>query len=319
MFTPLDHESGVRRLLVAAGQAPSVLNTQPWRFRVPGRELVEVYADPERRLRVSDPRGRNQHVSCGAALLNLRLAVRTAGRRPMVFLLPSPEEQPDLLAAVRLGAAIPATTEHRELYDLVPARRTSRRPYFDRRIPPAVMAELRLAASREGARLVTLDRHGTADLLEYAAMAEDELSRDHDYRAELAAWTVRGPLYDGVADYALAPRASRDPSPVRDFGRQHGEARFEERPQLAVLTTPGDRPADWLRAGQALQRMLLVATRHGVSASYLNQPLDLRDMRKRRDPHHRRGHPQMIIRLGYGPYVPRSPRRPAAELESALV
>ncbi|TMS00276.1 Acg family FMN-binding oxidoreductase [Nonomuraea basaltis] len=317
MFAPLDHESGVRRLLVAAGQAPSVLNTQPWRFRVAGHELVELYSDAERRLRVSDPRGRSRHVSCGAALFNLRLAVRTAGRRPMVFLLPAPEEEPDLLAAVRVGAALPATAEQRELYDLIPVRRTSRRPFFDRRIPPAVMAELRLAASREGARLVPLDRHGTADTLDYAAMAEDELSHDHDYRAELSAWTMRGALYDGVPDYAHGPHALRDPSPTRHFGRQHGAARFEERPQLSVLTTAGDRPVDWLRAGQALQRVLLVAARHGVSASFLNQPLDLRDMRRRRDPHHRRGHPQMIIRFGYGPYVSRSPRRPAAELELA--
>ena len=79
----------------------------------------------------------------------------------------------------------------------------------------------------------------------------------------------------------------------------------------------GDRPIDWLRAGQALQRVLLVAARHGVSASFLNQPLDLRDMRGRRDPHHHRGHAQMIIRFGYGPHLPRSPRRPATELETA--
>ncbi|MEO3867630.1 hypothetical protein ABGB18_02235 [Nonomuraea sp. B12E4] len=315
MFTPLVHESGVRRLLVAAGQAPSVLNTQPWRFRVAGRELVELYADAERHLRVSDPRGRNQHVSCGAALFNLRLAVRTAGWRPMVFLLPSPEAEPDLLAAVRVGTALPATAEQRQLYDLIPVRRTSRRPFWDRRIPPAVMAELCLAASREGARLMPLDRHGTADTLDYAAIAEDELSRDHDYRAELAAWTMRGALYDGVPDCAQGPRPLHDPSPTRDFGRRQGETRFEERPQLAVLTTMGDRPVDWLRAGQALQRVLLVAARHGVSASFLNQPLDLRDMRRRRDPRHRRGHPQMITRLGYGPHVPRSPRRPATELE----
>lgn len=94
---------------------------------------------------------------------------------------------------------------------------------------------------------------------------------------------------------------------------------FEEHLLLAVLTTPGDRPLDWLRAGQALERVLLVATGHGLSASFLNQPLDLRDMRRRRDPHHRRGHPQMIIRLGYGPYVARPPLRPASELETSHV
>jgi nitroreductase len=315
MSTQLASELGVRRLLVAAGQAPSVLNTQPWRFRVVRHEFVELHADPDRQLRVSDPRGRNQHISCGAALFNLRLAIRTCGHKPMAFLLPAPGHEPDLLAAVRVGAAQPASAAQRELYDLIPVRRTSRQPFFERRIPHERMAELRWAAAREGAGLAWLDRHSTLDTLDYAAIAEDELSRDHDYRAELAAWTMPGAHYDGMPGYTHGPYAVQDPPPVRDFGRHDGEARFEERPQLAVLTTMGDRPADWLRAGQALQRVLLVATQHGLSASFLNQPLDLRDMRRRRDPHHRRGHPQMIIRLGYGPHVARSPRRPATELE----
>ncbi|MEV6160208.1 hypothetical protein AB0L53_58725 [Nonomuraea sp. NPDC052129] len=106
------------------------------------------------------------------------------------------------------------------------------------------------------------------------------------------------------------PAAVGDMDPIRDFGRRTGSARFEPNPQLAVLTTATDEPLDWLRAGQALQRVLLVAAKHAVSASFLNQPLDLRDMRRHKDSHHRRGHPQMIMRLGYGPPVPRAPRRP---------
>ncbi|SEM27552.1 Acg family FMN-binding oxidoreductase [Nonomuraea pusilla] len=315
MSTTLAADLGVRRLLTAAGQAPSVLNTQPWRFEVVHREFVELLADPDRRLRVSDPRGRSLHVSCGAALFNLRLAVSTSGRRPVVWLLPDPEEEPELLAAVRAGDRRPATAEQRELYELLPVRRTNRLPFTGDRVPAAVWDELRTAASREGATLVRLDRRGVAETLDYAAIAEEELAHDHDYQAELRAWTMPGARFDGMPDHVQGPRPLRDPAPVRDFGRHAYAARFEERPQLAVLTTPGDRPLDWLRAGQALQRVLLLATLRGLSASFLNQPLDLRDMRARRDPHHRRGHPQMIIRLGYGAPVGRSPRRPATELE----
>lgn len=307
---------GVRRLLVAAGRAPSVCNTQPWRFRVlPGRR-IELLADPDRRLRVADPRGRSLTVSCGAALFNLRLALRCAGLRPLVWPLPDPEHHPLLLAAVRTAEARPATGETRVLYELIPVRRTSREPFSDRPVPPRVLAELRIAASREGATLVPLERDAAAEMLEYAAIAEDELAADPAYRAELAAWTMPGARFDGVPACTQGPRPLRDPAPVRDFGRHERQARFEEHPQLAVLTTIGDRPLDWLRAGQALQRVLLTATRHGLSASFLNQPLDLRDLRRRRDPHHRRGHAQMIIRLGYGPHVPGSPRRPAGELET---
>ncbi|WP_240778010.1 hypothetical protein [Nonomuraea basaltis] len=205
MSLAFDSDLALRRLVVAAGQAPSVHNTQPWRFRVPDGELIELFADLDRRLRVGDPRGRNQLVSCGAALFNLRLAVRTGGRRPMVWLLPNPEEEPELLAAVRMGAALPASAEQLELYNMIPIRRTSRRPYFTRTLPPAVLVELRLAASREGARLVPLDRHRAADTLEHAALAEDELSRDHAYLAELAAWTMPRARHDGVPGYTLGP------------------------------------------------------------------------------------------------------------------
>ncbi|MGP3915954.1 Acg family FMN-binding oxidoreductase [Nonomuraea sp. 10N515B] len=300
----------VRRLLVAAGEAPSVHNTQPWRFEVRGDDVFELLSDWDRWLPVSDPRGRSLHVSCGAALFNLRIAARAAGRRPDVRLLPDPEKAPDLLATVDLEARGLPTAEAREMYDLIPVRRTNRMPYDERLIPAHVLSALRTAASMERARLILLDRRSADDMLDYAALAQDELARDSKYVAELAAWTsghgvpsyVHGPLADGVVD------------PIRDFGRRACSARFEPRPQLAVLTTAGDEPMDWLRAGQALERVLLVAARHGVSASFLNQPLDLRDMRRHSDPHHRRGHPQMIMRLGYGPIAPRAPRRPVSEL-----
>ncbi|GII81674.1 nitroreductase [Sphaerisporangium rufum] len=312
---------GFRRLLAAAGQAPSVHNTQPWRLRavrdrVARGHAVELLADRDRRLRVADPRGRSLHVSCGAALFNLRLAVSVAGRRPLVRLAPGEPETPDLLAVVRPGEAVPATEAERELYAAIGRRRTNREPFADRPLPPWVLADLRIAASREGAFLVVPGRHGGGELLECVAIAEDELARDRDYLAELRAWTMRGARHDGLPAHVLGPRPAGEPAPVRDFGRHPDRppVPFEARPHLAVLTTPGDRPVDWLRAGQALQRVLLVATAHGVSASFLNQPLDLRDLRRHTDPRHRRGHPQMIIRLGYGPEVPRAPRRPPAEL-----
>ncbi|MEU4512928.1 hypothetical protein AB0G05_25825 [Nonomuraea wenchangensis] len=300
----------VRRLIVAAGQAASVNNTQPWRFRVLHGELVELLADWDRWLRVSDPRGRSLHVSCGAALLNLRVAARAAGRTPGVRLLPDPDRRPDLLAVTQIALRGRSSAESRELYDLIPVRRTNRMPFHDRPVPAAVLAELRAAAAMERARLIVLDRRAAMDVLDHAAIAEDELARDEEYLAELRAWTGGR----GVPPYVQGPMASGRVDPVRDFGRRRGEACFEPYPQLAVLTTAGDGPLDWLRAGQALQRVLLVAAGREVSASFLNQPLDLRDMRRRADPRTTHGHPQMILRLGYGPVVARAPRRPVGDL-----
>lgn len=311
MIAPLATEFGVRRLLVAASAAPSALNTQPWRFRIVSRDFVELFGDPGRQLVVSDPRGRSLHVSCGAALFNLRLAIKQAGFRPLVWLQPNAGFQPWLLAAVHMAEAGPPSAEDRLLYAVISARRTNREPYQRKAIPPAVLAELSTAAAREGATLMHLDRPAVADMLEYAAMAEDELAVDAAYLAELARWALPG--------YVRGPRSEADPPPTRWLGDRDRSAVFEARPRLAVLTTQGDRPIDWLRAGQALQRVLLTATARGLSASFLNQPLDLRDMRERTDPRHRRGHPQMIIRFGYGPAVPRVPRRPTAELEAPRI
>ncbi|GAA0410044.1 nitroreductase [Microbispora corallina] len=317
MNSPFATHVAFTRLLCAAGQAPSVLNTQPWRIKAVRGEFAELLADPDRRLRVGDPRGRSLHVSCGAALFNLRLAVRTAGHRPLVWLLPNTAEEPRLLAAVRVSTSGPASWRTRDLYEGIGLRHTNREPFSEWRIPEHVLTDLRDAAAREGARLVVLGRRASAGLLECVAVADDELAGDAAYQAELRAWTMGGSRGEGLPTYVQGPACADDPAPVRDFGMHggRGPVRFEPRPQLAVLTTAGDGPADWLRAGQALQRVLLTATVHGVSASFLNQPLDLRDMRGRRDPHHRDGHLQMIVRLGYGPPVPRAPRRPPAELK----
>ncbi|WP_113701226.1 Acg family FMN-binding oxidoreductase [Nonomuraea lactucae] len=310
MTTAHTVDLAVRRLLVAAGQAPSMLNTQPWRFRVRHGPVIELLADWDRWLPVSDPRGRSLHVSCGAALYNLRIAARAAGRRPAVRLLPDVQRAPEVLACVDIDVRGPATAEARQLYELIPYRRTNRAPFDERGIPARVLADMRAAASTERARLLFLDRRSATDLLDYAAIAQDQLAGNGDYLIELAAWTTG----HGVPAHVQGPRAIGDVDPIRDFGHRTGKARFEPHPRLAVLTTAGDEPIDWLRAGQALQHMLLAATGHGVSASFLNQPLDLRDMRRRTDPHHRCGHPQMIMRLGYGPAVPRAPRRPITEL-----
>ncbi len=319
MSSPLGTDTGVRRLLAAAGQAPSILNTQPWRFRVVRGEFAELIADYDRRLRVIDPRGRSLHVSCGAALFNLRLAARVSGYRPLVWLLPDPDEQPTVLAAVRTAETATSSSRARAMYADISVRRTNREPYSGKRVPASVLAELRTAASREGASLIPLGHNSSAELLEYVAIADEELAKDHDYLAEINAWTMGGGHYDGMPSAVLGPRPENDPAPVRDFGitrpaQPRPTAEFEQWPQLAVLTTLGDGPLDWLHAGQALERVLLTASVFGVSVSFLNQPLDLRDMRGRTDPQHRRGHAQMILRLGYGPAVPRAPRRPPAEL-----
>jgi len=309
-------EALVAELLHAATLAPSMHNTQPWRFRVIWDiETIELYADPDRMLPRSDPHGRAVHIACGAALFNLRVAAAMAGRQAVARLLPVPAE-PSLLATVRLGGQHRPDEADRELYAAIPARHTNRGPYSGRPVPPGVLAELAAAAQVEGAALSLPGHDETYRLLRLIADAECDLIGDPAYQEELARWAGGERDKDGIPGGAAGPRDPRGSTPVRDFlpGHTVGYAWFEEQPQLAVLSTAASTGTDWLRAGQALQRVLLTATQHGIAASPLTQPLETSDAWQVRDPVSGRGTPQLILRIGYGLPVPATPRRPVSDV-----
>jgi nitroreductase len=311
-------EEMVAELVAAATLAPSMHNTQPWRFRFdPAGETISLYADPARMLPVADPDGRSLHISCGAALFNLRLAVAVAGRQPVVRLIPDPG-QPLLLATLRVAGPGHVQQQELELRTAIASRRTNRSPFSSRPIPPGVLAELAEAARIEGGQLHFPDRQEVTRLLHLAQEAEQELLADSAYRVELARWTGGARDDQGIPEEAFGPRDPSGATPVRDFtAARPGPARyawFEDEPQLAVLATSFDDPADWLRAGQALERVLLVATVRGVAASPLTQPLEVADSWLVRDPQSGMEYPQMILRLGYGLPVGSAPRRPVCEV-----
>jgi nitroreductase len=305
-------------LLRLATLAPSMHNTQPWRFRVlRADQTIELYADPSRMLKCADPHGRAVHIACGAALFNLRLAVAVAGREPVVRLFPDPG-QPLLLAALRLAAPYRPSGDDAELHAAIAARHTNRGPFSNRPVPPGVLAELVQAASAEGATLHLPDHEETARLLCLVSDAERDLLADPGYRAELARWAGGNRDRDGVPSGALGPRDPAGRTPVRDFTPDRheplGYAWFEEAPRLAVLSTAGGTRKDWMHAGQALQRALLTATLRGIAAAPLTQPLETADAWLVRDPQAGTEQPQMILRLGYGLPVPASPRRPVGDV-----
>ncbi|MEU6548811.1 nitroreductase family protein [Streptomyces sp. NPDC046915] len=308
----------VESLLAAAVAAPSIHNTQPWRFRPDfANQVLEVRSAPERTLPLTDPMHRAQYLSVGAAVFNLRLAALHLGRRPEVRLLPDPDE-PGLLAAVRLTGPHGADDRPSDpgLHQAIAQRHTSRTPFTGRPVPEPIVAEMTAAAHAAGARLHVPDIAGTRRLLRLTATAEAR-NRAHPARiAETRTWiTVPGSdVPYGIPLTALGPQDAGRRIPMRDFTGALPAFRrpavwFERHVQLGLLWTPHDRRVDWLRAGEALQYVLLTATARGLRTSFLNQAMEWPDLRAATAlAGHKRCHPHVLIRFGYGRDGARTPR-----------
>ena len=310
-----------RHLAALAGRAPSLHNTQPWRFTVSG-DAIELRADPSRRLSV-DPDGREMLISCGAALYGLRLAVRSLGYLPEGEILPGPAGQ-RTLARVRLGAAAPMTADERRMLAAVPHRHTHRSPFEVGPLPAGLFARLQDDAHAEGATLTEIEP-GPAlrRLTAMVAAAGRRQDRDPRSRAEISRWShgVTSPARDGVPAHAFPAEPARTPAqlPQRDFdlGRGLGLAPAcgPPPPVIAELFTAGDSELDWLRAGQALYRLLLRAAAEWVFARLNTQPLEnplTRTLIK--EGLELPGAPQMLLALGVSRTAHATARRAAADL-----
>ncbi|GAA2101424.1 nitroreductase [Streptomyces albiaxialis] len=330
----LDAET-VAALVRDATAAPSMHNAQPWKFRfLPAGGTFQVRADLDRTLPLVDPVTRALHLGCAAALFNLRVAAAHAGWEPVTRLLPDPEDT-GLLATVRLTEPASPGDELAALYPAIHRRRTSRSPFTDEDIPEPVKDGLCAAALAEEGRLTFPDAWHVESLLNLVRDAEDLDTLNPAVADESQRWiradgdTAAGRPTAGIPDHALGPRKRDGKAPARDLARgRHvegrGTATFEQAPQLALLGTADDSPRDWLRAGQAMERVLLRATLDGLSAALNSHALEWPELRwDARDPRSAMGYVQMLFRLGYGteapegpgaPGTPRTPRRPVQEV-----
>lgn len=321
MFTVGLGQDARNTLLTAAVRAPSMHNTQPWRFQV-GTSTVQVYRDLDRWLRADDPRKSALHISLGAVVLNLRVAAAEIGRLAHVTLLPDPDDA-DHVATVSLAAGLGVDAELAALFPFLARRRTSRRPFADRWIPDRAVRDLEHAATLDGGHLrVIRDPSRVRRLLGLAAEGATNELFDLDRLRERAHWVGGERSEDGIPTSSLGPHPTGHPGVVRDLAvrradRERPAEAFERRPALAVLSVRRDDPVGWLVAGQALERVLLTAARWGLSASFMNQALTSEQMWWfGHDPDHGAEHPQMVLRLGYAELPEPTPRRALQEFEA---
>jgi hypothetical protein len=303
--------------------APSGHNTQPWWFAIDGNQVV-VGLDPSRGLAVLDPDDREATISVGAAVFMLRVALGHFGFSSKPFYWPDPH---DPEACVRLEV-LDVGTPDQELapyFDAITRRHTSRMRFLGQPVPQSLLGQLAGDARAEGAELLTLtDYPSRRALAELVSAADLQQMDDRRFRRELASWlrpvhTRRG---DGIRGYGsgLAEVMSvAAPLVVRTFDVGEGRAARDVElatgsPVIAVLATTDDDRTSWLRAGQALARMALRATAANVLVGFLDQPVEVAELRNKvaalvgTD-----AQPQLVLRLGYGAPAPPQPRRPLAD------
>ena len=302
-----------------AGLAPSVHNTQPWRFSRDG-DVIEIRADRTRQLSFLDPTGRQLHVSCGAAVEFCYLAVRDAGRACTVETSPASHD-PDLIARLHAGEDLAPTATESALAEAIPRRYTDRGPYDDREVPAEVLDDISRRCGELDVWLRGLSREERSTLVLVLADAEAAEAEDPRYAEELARWTSARKDDEGIPAEATPAWPSDRVSdvPLRDFSghAQHprpGDSPADvppgvERDTVLMLGTGEDYAGAWVAAGRALGWALLRVASAGLSAQPLGQAIDLAAGRARlRRELDLVGHPQFLLRVGYGTGQPSTPR-----------
>jgi hypothetical protein len=318
-----DDAAQLRFLVRYAILAPSGHNTQPWLFRVRGGQL-DLLADRTRALPVVDPHDRALVISCGAALANLLVAAKHFGLELAVESLPDAADH-DLLARVTIaGRVVRSTPEEEQLFEAIPRRRTNRRRYEPEMPAADVLSAAAQRCEKEGssARWISdpAEKHRIALLIAEGDRAQ---MADPRFRRELASWVHarRSVSRDGLSGYAMGMPdmlSAIGALIIRTFDMGKGQAAKDQAlaegsPVLAALTTAQDTPADWLAAGRGMQMLLLTLTGAGLSASYLNQPIEVESLRpalaEAIGAGGGKGYPQILLRVGRGPALEPSMRR----------
>jgi nitroreductase len=306
-----------------ASLAPSVHNTQPWRF-VARTDALDVLGDFDRALSYLDPDGRQLHLSCGAATELARLAIRSLGYQCTVEIAPEPSE-PTLVARIVTVGRAEATGSELRLIDAAARRYTDRGPYTDEPVTRGELAMLRTAVDGDGCWLKVLDRaEDRVAAIMLLSDAEAAEAIDTAYRSELAQWRRDGHAADGLPEVAYVAWA--DPTrvtdvPLRDFTGMNDHPRpgdaappLVERDTIVLLGTDVDSVHSWVGAGIALARLLLTLTVANLVGQPLGPVFDVPATRARlRHEVGLVGYPQLMLRIGHGVGKPATGRRPSTD------
>lgn len=322
MSAPSPSPSTIRHMVELACRAPSVHNTQPWRWRIRDNE-IELWADRDRQLSVADPDGRNLAISCGAALHHLVVAAQALGVTATAELCPS-REQADLLARFRLAPGRPPA-DALESLDAIGRRCTDRRRFTSWPVPDTRLAHLAQAAAGWGAYAIPIldvtPRFRVELLLSRALTTQES---DGRFAREQRVWTDHSHV-DGVPLPNAAPpsRVASTERPNRfapEVQPATSTSLVESSDGLIVVCTALDDQRSWLESGQVLSALWLRATRDGLSIVPLSQVIEVPETREalHHDIFAGMAHPQILLRIGWQEIgrasLSQTPRRPMADV-----
>jgi len=315
----------LRFALHYATLAPSSHNSQPWRFLQSGT-TVSFIADRTRGLAVIDPYDRELLISCGAAIVAACVALSHFRLGFELDAFPA-QAEPDVLAVLRLRKDRAPDTHLAALFPAICKRVTNRGHFEQTPVPGALQSQMIEDAQAEGIilKMVTSEAQ-RARLAKLITQADTTQFADPRFRRELASWIHGSRSFDGMPGYALGVPPLLDfATPLagmvlRTFDVGTGvaardDALVQGSPLLICFGTNGDNAAEWMFCGQALMRVLLRACLDGFDASYLNQPIEIPDLRKElQTALGMEEIPQLLIRMGKGLMTEHTPRRPIAEV-----
>ncbi|WP_421836724.1 Acg family FMN-binding oxidoreductase [Novosphingobium sp.] len=307
-------------LIRYATLAPNGHNTQPWRFRLGGNQ-IDILPDLSRRTPVVDPDDHHIFVSLGAAAENLSLASAARGRP----------------GAVRFDASDGGVVSFdwesgpvasSPLFSAIPKRQSTRADYDGRTVGATDLAMLAKAATVPGVDLVLLtDRPRIERICDLVVAGNSAQMADAAFVRELKSWLRFNPRQalrtgDGLYSVASGNPALPDwlgPYAFDWFSTAKSEndayaRQIRSSAGIAVFVGAGPSPAQWVAVGQACQRFALQATALGLKQAFINQPVEVASLRPELAalvglPGRR---PDIVMRFGYGPELPWSPRRPIA-------
>jgi nitroreductase len=318
-----DNET-IRAALSLATRAPSVHNSQPWRWGV-GPHSLHLFADYDRRLPNTDPDNRDLLLSCGASLNHCVVGLAALGWQTKIHRFPDPGDD-EHLAAIELQRRTPADVDV-ALAAAIPRRRTDRRHYSSWPVPLGDIALMGARAARAGVRLRRVEP--LTDISNLVAQAARQHATDYEYLSELATWSGRYGSKAGVAARNTPESDATAALPGRVFAgtalaQPPDAGPADDNAIVVALGTSSDDQIACLRAGEAASLVLLTATALGLASCPITEPLEVAQTREaaRATIFGAGDYPQILLRVGWAPVntdpLPSTPRRSMSEVVERL-